>query len=149
MVKQLMDKRGNKTIVISGSMKFKQEMTALSHKLEADGYFRVVEPRDEEYIEGDDVIDKAKNHFIYEKIIKHADLLLIYDEEGYVGLSTAMEIQKALDCNVPVRFLFEPVAIEFQSLCRHPDYDIKVDTKYLDLKNYSKINIIKEQEEDY
>ncbi|GAH52887.1 unnamed protein product, partial [marine sediment metagenome] len=63
--------------------------------------------------------------------------------------STAMEIQKALDCNVPVRFLFDPEAIEFQALCRHPDYDIKVDTKYLDLKNYSKINIIKEQEEDY
>ncbi len=149
MVKQLIDKRGSKTIVISGSMKYKQEMTALSHKLEADGYKRVVEPSDKEYIEGDDVIDKAMNHIIYEKIIEHADLLLIYDEKGYVGLSTAMEIQKALDCNVPVRFLFEPEALEFQSLCKHPDYDIKVDTKYLDLKNYSKINIIKEQEEDY
>ena len=51
---------------------------------------------------------------------------------GYVGLSTAMEIQKALDCNIPVRFLFEPEALEFKSLCKHPDYNIKVDGKYLD-----------------
>jgi hypothetical protein len=132
MVKQFINKRGIKTIVISGSMKFKQGMTELSHKLKSDGYKRVVEPSDKEYIEGDDVIDKAMNYSIYEKIIEHADLLLVYDEEGYVGLSTAMEIQKALDCKVPVRFLFEPEAIEFQSLCKHPDYDIKVDTKYLD-----------------
>lgn len=131
-MKQLVDNRGIKTIVISGSMRFKQEMTALSQKLKEDGYKRVIDPSNEKYVEGDGVIDKARNHIIFEKLIEHANLLLVYDGEGYVGLSTAMEIQKALDCNVPVRFLFEPEALEFKSLCKHPNYDIKVDTKYLD-----------------
>ena len=131
-MKQLINNKGIKTIVISGSMRFKQEMTDLSHILEVDVNKKIIEPSNEEYFKGVDVIKKAMNHAIYENIIERADLLFVYDNNGYVGLSTAMEIQKALDCNVSVRFLFEPEAIEFKSLCKHPDYDIKVDTTYLD-----------------
>ena len=112
-------------------MRFKQEMMALCNKLVNDGYKKVIEPSDNVYIKSVEVIEKAQNHKIFEKLIECADLLLVYDKKGYVGFSTAMEIQKGLDCNVPVRFLFEPEAIEFKGLCIHPDYDVKVDTKYL------------------
>ena len=119
----------NYAILISGSMKFKEEMTVFSNKLKEFGYNRVIEPNDEEYYQGIGVIEKAKNHKIFENLIENADLLLMYDKEGYIGLSSAMEIQKALDCNVPVRLLFEPEAIEFKAFCMHPDYDVKVDEK--------------------
>lgn len=119
----------NYTILISGSMKFKEEMAVLSTKLKKFGYKRVIDPSDEEYSQGISVIEKAKNHKIFENLIENADLLLVYDKEGYIGLSSALEIQKALDCNVPVRLLFEPEAIEFKAFCIHPDYDVKVDEK--------------------
>ncbi len=129
-VSQLSYENKIETIIISGSMRFKQEMTSLSNKLKNDGYKKVVEPSEDEYNKSVEEIEKAKNHMIFESLIECADLLLVYDKNGYVGLSTAMEIQKALDCNVPVRFLFEPEAIEFKSLCVHPYYDVRVDTKY-------------------
>lgn len=119
------------TIIISGSMRFKQKMTALSKKLINDRYKKVFEPSDDVYNKSVELIEKAKNHMIFKRLIEYADLLLVYNKKGYAGLSTAMEIQKGLDCNVPVRFLFEPKAIEFKGLCIHPDYDVKVDTKYL------------------
>lgn len=108
-------------------MKFRQEMIDLSKKLKFDTYKEVIEPSDEIYIEITEIIDKAKNHVIFENLIEDADLLLVYNKNGYIGLSTAMEIQKALDCNVPIRLLFEPDDITFKALCIHPDYDVKVD----------------------
>lgn len=120
-----------KTIVISGSMRFKHEMIVLSNKLKIAGYKKIIEPSSKEFNESEGVIGKAVNHKIFGRLIKSADLLLIYNKNGYVGLSTAMEIQMAIDCNVPVRFLFEPEEIEFKALCIDPDYNVKVDTKFL------------------
>ena len=117
-------KRG--LILISGSMKYRLEMIALANKLRTEKCVKIIEPSDNRYIESTDLIDKAKNHQIFEGLIEKADSLLIFNKNGYIGLSTAMEIQKALDCKVPVRLLFEPEAIEFKALCAHPDYDIKV-----------------------
>lgn len=108
-------------------MKFKQEMIDLSKKLKSETYKEVIEPSDEKYIESTVIIDRANNHAIFEKLIETADLLFVYNKNGYIGLSTAMEIQKALDCRVPIRLLFEPDDIALKALCIHPDYDIKVD----------------------
>jgi len=114
-------------ILISGSMKFKQEMIDLSDKLKSGGYKKVIEPSDEIYINSMVVLDKAKNHAIFENLVEEADLLIVYNKNGYIGISTAMEIQKAMDSKVPVRLLCEPEAIEFKALCLHPNYDIKVE----------------------
>ena len=116
-------------ILISGSMRFKEEMTLLSTKLREFGNNKIIEPSDDIYYQGIGLIEKAKNHKIFEKLIENADLLLVYNKEGYIGLSSAMEIQKALDCKVPVRLLCEPEAIEFKAFCLHPEYDFKVDER--------------------
>ena len=117
--------------LISGSMKFRQEMIALANKLMAENPGEVIEPSDKRYIESTDLIDKAKNHQIFEGLIEKANLLLVFNKNGYVGLSTAMEIQKAFDCKVPVRLIFEPEALEFKALCVHPNYDISVNKQLL------------------
>jgi len=131
MLKGITRMKKIETILISGSMRFKEEMIILANKLRKEGYKKVIEPLSKEYKQGSEIIDKACNHIIYEKLIEDADLLLVYNKNGYVGISSAMEIQKALDCNVPVRFLFEPEAIEFKALSMHPNYNVKVDNKYL------------------
>ncbi|MFX0072515.1 MAG: hypothetical protein ACFFAO_15630 [Candidatus Hermodarchaeota archaeon] len=112
-------------------MKYKEEMILLTKKLKKDGFKKVIDPSNDIYVQEINLIEKAKNHKIYESLIKDADLLIVFDKEGYVGTSSAMEIQKALDSNVPVRFLFEPQAVEFKALCLHPEYNIKVDKHYL------------------
>ncbi len=108
-------------------MKFRQEMIDLSIKLKIEIGKEVIEPSDEKYIESTDILDKANNHAIFEKLIENAELVLVYNKNGYIGLSTAMEIQKAFDSKVPVRLLFEPDDIAFKALCVHSDYDIMVD----------------------
>ncbi len=120
----------NSSILISGSMRFKIEMMDFSIKLKNLGYTNIIEPSDKEYLQNNPLTNKANNHKIFENLIDKADLLVIYDKDGYIGLSTAMEIQKALDCKVPVILLFDPEAIEFQALCSHPDYNVKVENKW-------------------
>ncbi len=123
----------SQTILISGSMRFKQEMTDFSNKLKDLGYQKVIEPSDVEYIQENNLIGKAQNHLIFSKLIKLANLLLIYNKEGYIGVSTAMEIQMAIDSKVPVVFLFEPEALEFKSLCLHEDFDVKIDKRWINI----------------
>jgi hypothetical protein len=130
----LTDIKKNETILISGSMKFKEEMASLTSKLKVLGYTKIIDPNNNVYSQKIELIEKAQNHKIFENLIENenANLLLVYNKNGYIGLSSAMEIQKALDYNVPVRFLLEPNAIEFKALCLHPDYNVKVDKKYLE-----------------
>jgi hypothetical protein len=122
----------NKIILISGSMRFKEEMAKLTIRLKTLGYSCVIDPSNEVYSQKIELIEKAKNHKIFETLIENANLLLVYNKNGYVGLSSAMEIQKVLDLKVPVRLLFETEAIEFKALCLHSEYDIKIDKKYLE-----------------
>ncbi len=121
------------TILISGSMKFKAEMLDLSNQLKDFGIENIIEPSNSIYFQEINLIEKAKNHEIFGNLIKTADLLIIYNKDGYVGLSTAMEIQKAIDSNVPVVFLFEPEAIEFKALCLHLDFNVRIENNWRNL----------------
>ena len=114
-------------------MKFKTDMLDLSNQLKDFGIGNIIEPSNKIYFQEINLIEKAKNHKIFGNLIKTADLLIIYNKNGYVGLSTAMEIQKAIDSNVPIVFLFEPEAIEFQALCLHPDFKIKIENNWKNL----------------
>ena len=116
-------------IVICGSAKFIDEIHILANKLKR--VYNVTELKDVPYPSTFDAVEKLANKEFYFKRIKESDLILVYG--GYVGLATAMEIQFSLDDNRhrPVRFLFEPEAIEGLALIVSTNYNVAIDGRWL------------------
>ncbi len=121
-----------KNIVICGSAKYMESIHILAKYLINKGY-NVTDLKKVLYPTTFDAMEKLKNKEFYFNKIKNADLVLIYNKDGYVGLATAMEIQFSLDDNRhrPVRFLFEPEKIEFHALSMSTYYNVCVDSGWL------------------
>lgn len=121
-----------KNIVICGSARFINEIHNLSIMLEEKGY-SVTELIDVPYPSTFDINEKLANKEFYFDKIKESDLVLVYSKDGYIGLATAMEIQFSLDDNRhrPVRFLYEPEAIECCALIISTKYNVAIDGRWL------------------
>lgn len=121
-----------KNIVICSSARYINEIHNLTVKLEKKGY-SVTELKDVPYPSTYDPVEKLANKEFYFNRIEESDLVLIYDKDGYIGLSTAMEIQFSLDDNRhrPVRFLYEPEKIECNVLIISTKYNVTVDNRWL------------------
>lgn len=102
-------------ITLCGSAKFIDEIHVLAKKLREAGYI-TTDLKDVPYPKTYDPKEKIQNKYFYTDQIKHSDLLLIYNKNGYIGLSTAMEIQVGIDNNIPIEFLFKTDIIEINAL---------------------------------
>ena len=123
---------GIKCIVICGSAKYIKEIHNLAVKLRKKKYI-VTELEDVPYPSTFDPVEKLANREFYFSKIKKANLILIYNKDGYIGLATAMEIQFSLDDNRrrPMRFLYIPEKIEFRAIMISPNYNTAVDSRWL------------------
>ncbi len=121
-----------KNIVICGSAKYMESIHILAKYLINKGH-NVTDLKMVPYPTTFDAMEKLKNKEYYFDKIRKADLVLIYNKDGYIGVATAMEIQFSLDGNRlrPVRFLFEPEKIEFHALSMSTYYNVCVDSRWL------------------
>lgn len=119
-------------IVICGSARYINEIHDLTLRLMKRGYF-ITELKDVPYPSTFDPVEKLANKKFYFDKIKKSNLVLVYNKDGYIGLATAMEIQFSLDDNKdrPVRFLYEPEAIECKALYISTYYNVGVDGRWL------------------
>jgi len=123
-----------KNIVICGSAKYIEEINVFANKLR-DKEYDVIDLKMVPYPSTYDPLEKLANKEFYFDKIKEADLILVYDKDGYVGLATAMEIQFSLDDSGrrPVRFLYVPEKIEFRAIIMSPNYNATVDSRWLNI----------------
>jgi len=123
-------KKALRKIVICGSAKFIEDISRLAKALRFHKY-NVVELYDVPYSSTYTPEEKIQNKYFYTQKIRESDLILVYDKNGYIGLSTAMEIQVALDHNIPVKLLFESDLIELNALLVADKYDVTLDNTWL------------------
>jgi len=123
-----------KNIVICGSAKYMEEIYILAEKLRNKEY-NVTDLKMVPYPITFDVNEKLANKGFYFDEIREADLVLVYNKDGYIGLSTAMEIQFSLDNNRhrPLRFLFETKNIECLAICISSNYNTCIDKRWLNV----------------
>ena len=98
-----------KSVAICGSIKFIQGMKAFADELEKAGIVVYV-PDDYDWskVHEKDVamvaLGLTHDHFYK---IRMADIVFVYNKDGYSGVSTSMEIGYAVACDKPIYALFE------------------------------------------
>lgn len=107
-----------KSVVICGSLRFKEEMHVFAEKLRSFGVV-VYEP---EYVPLDDSTPEQYKNFIalgmtHEHFykIRMADVVFIYNKDGYSGNSTTLEIGYSVAAGKPLYALEG----DFGEVCRH------------------------------
>jgi nucleoside 2-deoxyribosyltransferase len=119
-----------KRVVISGSLKYENEMKEFASVLESNG-FTVKYPAnkvDEDFV---DLKEKYKRLIVeglaynYYQGIRTADVLFVYNKEGYAGCSTTLELGYALSVGIPIYALEEDLEVArdvlYESYCKTPD----------------------------
>ena len=92
-------------ICVCGSVKFKEEMLEFRSKEHAKGNWVLLPENMEIDIQ---VIDKRVKEMmdsLHEAKIDHADSILVWNRNGYIGKSTQSEIGYALSRSKPIRYL--------------------------------------------
>lgn len=95
-------------IVIIGSRKFSQEIKSLSNFLNNNG-FRCECPPFFDFESNEDTIGEwACNGLVYDHLFKinRADLCILYNPNGYVGINTALEVGYIIQRNKTLISLF-------------------------------------------
>jgi nucleoside 2-deoxyribosyltransferase len=97
-----------KTVVICGSRKFRQEIIDFIAQLKADGVV-VYAPHFESDFKDWDKLSKDYQHFTIMGLahdhiqkIRMADVVFIYNKDGYSGVSVSLEIGCAVALSKPV-----------------------------------------------
>lgn len=102
-----------KSVVICGSRKFKQEINKFASELEALGVLVYMPDVDADHSEWDKV-SKVYQHYVamgltYDHVqkIRMADVVFIYNKDGYAGVSVTLEIGCAIALAKPIYALAE------------------------------------------
>lgn len=126
-----------KSVVICGSSRFKKEIREFARELKDMGVL-VFEPHlhsgDEEWERlSDDFKNFAAMGLTYDHFrkIKIADVVFVYNKDGYIGNSTTLEMGCAVGMGKPIYALCEDKGeicrqILFQDIASSPDKLIKV-----------------------
>lgn len=102
-----------KSVVISGSRRFKKDMRDFARKLKERGIV-VYEPYLHSGGKEWNTLSEAYKKYVFLGLthdhfykIKKADVVFVYNKDGYIGNSTTLEIGYAVACDKPIYALEE------------------------------------------
>ena len=120
-----------KSVVICGSRKFKQEINKFADELEALGVLVYAPDVDADHSEWDKV-SKNYQHYVamglsYDHIqkMRMADVVFVYNKDGYAGVSVTLEIGAAIALAKPIYALADDPEVcrqvLFQAIISSPE----------------------------
>jgi nucleoside 2-deoxyribosyltransferase len=113
-----------KTVVLCGSMKFKTEMEAFSQQLKKAGVVVYTPHFEADHKEWDSISKEYQQYvamgltFDHLNKIRMADVVFIYNKDGYSGVGVTLEIGYAVALNKPIYALAQDEEICRQVLFR-------------------------------
>ena len=99
-------------ICVCGSVRFKDEMLKFRDEQNAKGHWVLLPENMELDVQKIDTRVKKVMDSLHRAKIDHADSVLIWNKDGYIGESTRNELNYALSLPKPVRFLDDQVSCE-------------------------------------
>ena len=94
-----------KIIVVCGSVRFKDEMFKFRDEENAKGNWVLLPENMELDVQKIDLRVKEKMDSLHKAKIDHADIVMIWNRNGYMGKSTLSELTYALNGNKQIKYL--------------------------------------------
>ncbi|MEJ2251475.1 MAG: hypothetical protein P8Y70_17480 [Candidatus Lokiarchaeota archaeon] len=123
-----------------GSRKFNEKIKELTKNLKNTG-FSVNSTTNVPFKEIKNPSQFITNKKYIEEEILNASIILIYNEEDDIDLSTAMNLQYAISQKKLIKLIFDTKREELTSLCKSLYYNVEIDTtwqKYCNKEDFNK-----------
>lgn len=117
-------------IVICGSIRFNDHIKILADKLKQEGN-EVDTPSDVPFPLSKSPIEQVANKLTYETSIKDADLILIFNANDYIGVSTFLELGMAIYLRKQTKILFPTTKYELKILSISQAHKLSIDTDFI------------------
>lgn len=100
-------------ICVCGSVRFKDEMLKYRDEQNAKGNWVLLPENMEIDIQKIDTRVKERMDSLHKAKINHADSVVIWNRDGYIGESTRSELNYAMSVPKPIEFLEQIEKVEF------------------------------------
>ena len=117
-------------IVICSSTRFNTYIDILAEKLKQEGN-EVSIPSDVPFPLSKSPVEQIINKLFCETLIKNADLILIFNANDYIGVSTFLELGMAIYLRKQTKILFPTIKFELQVLTISQVHKISIDTDFI------------------
>jgi hypothetical protein len=117
-------------IVICSSTRFNVYIKILADKLKKVGN-EVSIPSDVPFPLSKSPIEQVANKLTYEMLIKNADLILIFNANDYIGVSTFLELGIAIYLRKQTKILFPTTKYELKILSISQAHKLSIDTDFI------------------